>query len=1217
MAWGLRLARSKGRAAQPPPQPEPTPEPPQSGPSSEPPEPSLSAPSVSSGSPRSVGVNLNNLRQKLLDLYGQRVSRDDFGAQAADLLVKVLNCNAAALLAYEKRRERLFLVSQVGLNPAAAQVLGGVQGGPGWDIPLRGIQNRRISVIESAHQNPFVPRPLIELSPRRLTIATLPFFHGYNPSGVLVLFANKARGFSDLQLQAAGQALKVCALAFAELSRTPLIRPTGGAVPAAPAEPEPVPASSGVTERQHLADAQEIARLRTAFDESLWQHAKELAETRRAAAEALDAERERSANVQSIVASLEAERDRFATQLAAARAELATLADARAAIEQRTAETRRLQEALDAATSEAARGSAQLSALQQTHAELAAQHEQALQRHAEQSQAESVARQRDAGTITGLRERVAALEGEHDNLLAVTRELRATNEQLVAQLGTVTAEAARLEEQAAAKATAHDVLQAQHAELRAAYEAVMQSAATAEGASTRLQQQLDEQTAALARERDGLREQLAQALARNEDLDQALAATRTERDANVAAAESSATRLSQVEQSLADLRAERDAGIADLQRERDRLASELRMWGEREPSWAAQLAEISARAEAAEVERTRLAKQLEQTERERQAAAEETRRQQEALAEAAQRAQQEYAELQKRHEAIEAAHVALQGDRDQLDALCAALRSEQEKTAADRDEAVAAREQQIAALQAQLEDAVARYEQDTGARSSHAKRLSKERDALTAARRKLEQSLAQQTERVQKLEAELAAAAASQTAVRGDLEQVSDRYQQETAALRQQLADAERALEELRRSRAEVAAERGAANEAAELLQRDVAQLRSEVAAAKETLAQQRSAAEKAEAERLSLMEATRAEIQAGQQQIAERNRELATLQARLEELNATSEQDRAAHREGLERLVGEWESERSTLQARTEELEQELEHQRQQHRALAEALAADESQPALEIERCAIPGADGADESSLDESFEIEVIEQTQETSPANTIAVIDGEQGLPMVEALSGAGWETIACEPTEEAIGRLASQALSGIALNVMAGENGWQLVRSLRNRQDLRKIPLLLYGKQSEGKGFCFGPVDCVLWPNEPQHLLDALARLAPRAKRVLAMSTDIDIVAGVREQLTGAGLSAAVMLDGKQALDLLPSVRPDAAVLHVSPSCVDIFRTIAGLRAHSESLPVILVLDREPGSRDATFLAGGTKILANKGTFSAAGVADEFSRLLSA
>ncbi len=1213
MAWGLRLARSKGTAPQEPPKTEP--------PKTEPPAEATQRPPArppAAPAPRPAGSNVNTLRQKLLDLYGQRVSRDDFARQAADLIVNGIGCSAAAFLSYEKRRERLFLVGQVGLGEAAAQTLSGVDG-PGWDIPLRGLQTRRISVIESAHQNPFVPRPLVELSPRRLTIATLPFFHGYAPSGVLVLFANKPRGFTDSQLQAVGQALKVCALAFAELPRAPLTH-TGGGAPAAPApSSDGAPVVSGVSDQRRAADAQELARLRTAFDESLWQHAKELAETRRTAAEALEAERARNAEVQSVLASLEQERDRLATDLSKARGELATLADTRTAVEQRTQETRRLQEALDTVTAEATRTSEQLAALRQTHAELVVEHERAAQQQAEQGEKDANARRQDAETIATLRERVAALESEHDSLRRVTAELRATHEQAAAQLATVTAEAAGLRDQLADRTTAHDVLQAQHAELRASYEALMQSAAAAEGASTDLQRQLDEQTAALAGERDELRQKLTGALGRADELTQALAAAHEERDGSAAAAKQSAKRLSQVEETLAELQAEHAAAVGDLQRERDRLAAELRLWGEREPSWAAQLAEISSRAEAAEAERTRLTKSLEQ-------AKDGARQQKEALEQTIEGINGQLADLHERYRSIEAAHAALQSDRDQLDALCGALRTEQEKASAEHDQAVATRERQIEDLQAQLADAVARFEQDNGERSSHTKKLAKERDALTAARRELEQALAERSERVQRLEAELAEAVALQNGVRGDLADAGARHQQEVGELRRQVAEAQRAIEELHRNRAEVVGERAAASEAAERLERDVAQLRAELAAAGESLAQHRAAseaAEAAEAERRTETEAAQREIAAGQQQIAERNRELAALQAQLDELSATVDQDRAAHRDELERLVGEWNGERSALEARAEELQRELEREQQEHRALAEALAADESQPALEIERHAIPGADDVadevdgdgDEASLDDSLVIEAIERTEDEAAANTIAVVDGELGAPMLEALGSAGWETIACEPTAEAVAGLKPETLSGIALNVMAGEHGWQRVRELRQREELRAVPLLLYGKPSEGKGFCFGPTDCVLWPSAPQNLLDALARLAPRAKRVLAMSTDIDVVAGVREQLTGAGLSAAVMLDGKQALDLLPSVRPDAAVLHVSPSCVDIFRTIAGLRAHSEGLPVILLIDEEPSSRDASFLSGGTKILANKGTFSAAGVADEMSRLL--
>ena len=66
-----------------------------------------------------------------------------------------------------------------------------------WDIPLRSLRNRRINVIEAAHENPFVPKALVAVSPRRLTIAALPFFHANAPIGVVVLFSPTPRGFAD------------------------------------------------------------------------------------------------------------------------------------------------------------------------------------------------------------------------------------------------------------------------------------------------------------------------------------------------------------------------------------------------------------------------------------------------------------------------------------------------------------------------------------------------------------------------------------------------------------------------------------------------------------------------------------------------------------------------------------------------------------------------------------------------------------------------------------------------------------------------------------------------------------------------------------------------------------------------------------------------------------------------------------------------------------
>ena len=112
----------------------------------------------------------------------------------------------------------------------------------------------------------------------------------------------------------------------------------------------------------------------------------------------------------------------------------------------------------------------------------------------------------------------------------------------------------------------------------------------------------------------------------------------------------------------------------------------------------------------------------------------------------------------------------------------------------------------------------------------------------------------------------------------------------------------------------------------------------------------------------------------------------------------------------------------------------------------------------------------------------------------------------------------------------------------------------------------------------------------------------LNRLVPKLKRVIAMSNDIDVMSDVRTQLTAAGISTAVVLDGRQALDLVPTIRPEAAVLHLSPTCADVFRAIAGLRSAeiTRDIPIIFLLDGEAQPREEAFLTAGLQMLSGRG-----------------
>ncbi|MFN8640267.1 MAG: hypothetical protein U0802_00865 [Candidatus Binatia bacterium] len=115
---------------------------------------------------------------------------------------------------------------------------------------------------------------------------------------------------------------------------------------------------------------------------------------------------------------------------------------------------------------------------------------------------------------------------------------------------------------------------------------------------------------------------------------------------------------------------------------------------------------------------------------------------------------------------------------------------------------------------------------------------------------------------------------------------------------------------------------------------------------------------------------------------------------------------------------------------------------------------------------------------------------------------------------------------------------------------------------------------------------------------------------PKIKRVLAMSNDIDVMSDVRTQLTGVGISTAVVLDGRQALTWCrPSSQ--AAVLHLSPTCTDVFRAIARLRAAdiARDIPILFLLDAEPQPREEAFLTAGVRMLGSRGGLAPEGLVD--------
>ncbi len=170
-------------------------------------EPARVAKDTPGTAPRAHMAGLGN---GFVSLLARRLPRQQFAVEAARLISQAMHATAIAILSYDLRKDRLSLLASEGLAEDARAALGAGGDCP-WDIPMRGLRNRRISVIVGAQQNPFVPRALAALGPRGLSIASLPIYADHEPIGVLLVFAAGNRSFGDSQLHTLSQGLRVCA----------------------------------------------------------------------------------------------------------------------------------------------------------------------------------------------------------------------------------------------------------------------------------------------------------------------------------------------------------------------------------------------------------------------------------------------------------------------------------------------------------------------------------------------------------------------------------------------------------------------------------------------------------------------------------------------------------------------------------------------------------------------------------------------------------------------------------------------------------------------------------------------------------------------------------------------------------------------------------------------------------------------------------------------
>jgi hypothetical protein len=118
--------------------------------------------------------------------------------------------------------------------------------------------------------------------------------------------------------------------------------------------------------------------------------------------------------------------------------------------------------------------------------------------------------------------------------------------------------------------------------------------------------------------------------------------------------------------------------------------------------------------------------------------------------------------------------------------------------------------------------------------------------------------------------------------------------------------------------------------------------------------------------------------------------------------------------------------------------------------------------------------------------------------------------------------------------------------------------------------------------SAGRGLMLGVVEPAARPLDPNAVLPHLEPYGTKGWRVLTIGDDVDAFISLRQALTRSGMSVSMAWNGKQAVELMPMVRPHLVVLDLAVPTADAAPVLA-LVASSTPNPITVLV---PGPKDA-------------------------------
>jgi len=224
--------------------------------------------------------------------------------------------------------------------------------------------------------------------------------------------------------------------------------------------------------------------------------------------------------------------------------------------------------------------------------------------------------------------------------------------------------------------------------------------------------------------------------------------------------------------------------------------------------------------------------------------------------------------------------------------------------------------------------------------------------------------------------------------------------------------------------------------------------------------------------------------------------------------------------------------------------------------------------------------------------------------------LAIDDNPEVIELIGKSIGDEYHVVGLLSGKGAVEKAKEIRPAAITLDIMMPqEDGWQVLRSLKNDPDTENIPVVVLSIVDEKKtGFSLGAVEYIVKPVDKKMLLQKLANLSriSRIKKVLVVNSEAETGETISRMLEDAGCEVRKALDSEEAVHGLRKSKPDLIVFDLIIQDINGGGNLLELIKQEEAMkdiPLILISHKNLSEEEVTELNGCIKAILNKSVLS--------------